>query len=110
MAEHLLPSRVRTVGGLPRLGENTPGVAAPTVSGVADHPEETTASDRSPFAFLDSVHEEATGGFTSGSKPSDPDKEVSGIAFDRYMEAETFASLVNEVLVEQARRHGVDLS
>jgi hypothetical protein len=56
------------------------------------------------------VHEEPTGGLTSGSKPSDLDKEVSGIAFDRYMDAETFASLVNDVLVEQARRHGVDLS
>jgi len=106
LAEYLLPAP--TVEDLPGSGGNTPGVAASTTPDVADHPEEAAAPDRTPFAFLDS----APGGPASdelvfSTKLSD---EVSGIVSDRHVDAGAFASLVNEALVEQARRHGVDLS
>lgn len=110
LTEHLLPSQVRTVADLSGLDENTPGVGASTVSGVVDRPEETTALDHSPFALLDSAHEKPTSGPTFGPAPSDTYKGAPGVASGRCMDAETFASLVNDVLVEQARRHGVDLS
>jgi hypothetical protein len=110
LAEHLLLPQVRTAGDSSRLGENAPGVAASTVSDVADRPKEPAASDPSPFASLDTVHEELISGLTFGPKPSDTDKEVPGVASNRYTDAEAFASLVNDVLVEQARRHGMDLS
>ena len=110
LTEHLLPSQVRTVADLSRLDENTPEVGSSTVSGVVDHPEETPALDHSPFALLDSEHEEPTSGPTFGPAPSDTYKGAPGVASGRCMDVETFASLVNDVLVEQARRHGVDLS
>lgn len=109
LTEHLLPSQ-GTVADLSRLDENTPEVGASTVSDVVDPPEETPALDHSPFALLDSVHGESASGPTFGPAPSDTYKGAPGVASGRCMDAETFASLVNDVLVEQARRHGVDLS
>jgi hypothetical protein len=109
LTEHLLPPQ-GTVADLSRLDENMPGVGASTVSGVVDHLEETTALDHSPFALLEGMHEESNSGPTFGPAPSDMYKGMPGVASGRCMDAETFASLVNDVLVEQARRHGMDLS
>jgi hypothetical protein len=105
LAEHLLSPQVRTVGGL---AAKAPAV--PTGANTTGHLEEATTPERSPFAPLDSGRGEPIGRLTTGPKPSDTNEEVPGVAFDRYVDAETFASLVNDVLVEQARRHGVDLS
>jgi hypothetical protein len=109
LAEHLLASQ-GTVAALSRSDENVPGVGTSTVSGVVDHPEETTALEHSSFALLESVYEKPISEPTFGPAPSDTYKGVPRVASGQCMDAETFASLINDVLVEQARRRGVDLS
>jgi hypothetical protein len=110
LTEHLLASQ-KTVAALSRPDENVPpGVGTSTISDVVDNPEETRALEHSSFALLESVYEEPISGPTFGPASSDTYKGVPRVASGRCMDAETFASLVNDVLVEQARRHGVDLS
>jgi hypothetical protein len=98
--------------GLP---ESFPRGAVPLIDALAEHllvPNDQIAGslpagsvvDRSPPASLDGADRIS---FSSGRSDPDPSNEA---ASDPYMDAETFAALVNDALVRQARRHGVDLS
>ncbi len=67
---------------------------------VADQPGEPVAPDRSTF--------DEPVGAPAGVRI--PDDKVPEKISERYLGPEALADLVNEVLVRQARRHGVDLS
>jgi hypothetical protein len=64
--------------------------------------------DRSTFTAPDSAFDEPAGGLQSGA--GTPDEGVLEKVPEQYADPEAFAALVNNVLVRQARRHGVDLS
>jgi hypothetical protein len=63
---------------------------------VSKPPEEIVIPERSAFAALNSALDE----------PDEAPRRFS----EQYADPEAFADLINEVLVRQARRHGVDLS
>ena len=88
LAQHLLASEARNDGAT----RSVPAYAG-------DRSREGTAPDLPALAFPDGADGVTIGRFASGSNRP-----------DRYSEAQTVATLVNDVLVEQARRHGVDLS
>jgi hypothetical protein len=70
-------------------------------------PEEMVTSERSAFAALSSAMDEPA---DDPSGAAVPDGEASGGFSEQYADPEAFADLINDVLVRQARRHGVDLS
>ena len=74
---------------------------------VADPPEEMVAPERSAFAALNSVLDEPEDGPSGAAIPDD---EAPRKFSEQYADPEAFADLINDVLVRQARRHGVDLS
>jgi hypothetical protein len=74
---------------------------------VADPPEEMATPERSAFAALNSALDEPDDD-PSGS--AIPDDELPRRYSEQYADPEAFADLINDVLVRQARRHGVDLS
>jgi hypothetical protein len=108
LAEQVLVPEARIDESLP--ASRTGGGGAPVTARVWEQPGQEADLGRSPFALSDgAAREEVAGHNPPGSLRSDP----NGIAeetFARNIDAETLAALVNDVLVRQARRHGVDLS
>jgi len=101
LAEQVLAPGVRTGESLPASGDRGGGAAAPVPARALEQSGEVADLYLFPFDLSDGAEGEVA------------DQNPSGIAeetFPRRMDAETFAALVNEVLVRQARRHGVDLS
>jgi hypothetical protein len=96
LAEHLLAPNDQVAG-------------SPPASEVRDGGAAGAVHDRSPLTSLDGADREPAGRSPSGSGRPDPDPNREA-ASDPYIDAETFATLVNDVLIRQARRHGVDLS
>jgi len=81
------------------------GVYAPE---VGELPGGAPVPGRSTFGALYGAFDEPGGGFPVGV--GTPEGRVSEEFAWHYPDVEAFADLVNEVLVRQARRHGVDLS
>lgn len=73
-------------------------------------PGEPMAPNRSTLAPPDSAFDEPASGLPPGAETSDTDEGVLERVPEQYVDPEAFAALVNDVLVRQARRHGVDLS
>lgn len=63
----------------------------------------------SPFVSLDSA-DEYPGPYPANTSGSGPAGEIPDAVSDQDMDAQTYAALVNEALIRQAQRHGVDLS
>ena len=74
---------------------------------VTDPPEEMVTPERSAFAALNGALDEPDDG-PSGATIADD--EAPRRFSEQYADPEVFADLINDVLVRQARRHGVDLS
>jgi hypothetical protein len=110
LAEHLLVSRAQTADSASASGAHHNGLVESVPVHTGEQPEEEAVSDRSLFALLDSVDGEPADQLPSGSNRSDLVEGIIDSAPDRYMDAQTIAALVNDVLVGQARRHGVELS
>ena len=111
LAEHLLVPRAQFSGSLPASGARDGGVVARSVPAhVWERPEEEAVLDRPALALSDGADGEPAGRLPSGSDRTDLGGQSIEVAPDRYMDAEIFAAFVNDVLVRQARRHGVDLS
>jgi hypothetical protein len=89
-----------------RIPDGPPGSEANAPKGV-DPPEQMVTSERSAFAALNSALDEPDG---DPSGAAIPDDEAPGGFSEQYADPEAFAELINDVLVRQARRHGVDLS
>lgn len=99
LVEDLLSPPARIPDGLPGSEANA--------SKEADPHEVMVTSERSAFAAL----------HTASDRPDDspygaaiPDDEALLRFPEPYADPEVFADLINDVLVRQARRHGVDLS
>lgn len=110
LAEHLLASETQTADSASTSGAHHNESVGSVPAHAWEQPEEEAVSDRTPFALLDSVYGEPADQLLSGSNRSDLVEAIIDSAPDRYVDAQTIAALVNEVLVGQARRHGVDLS
>jgi hypothetical protein len=110
LAEHLLVSKAQTADSASASGAHHNGLVRSVPAHAGEQPEEEAVSDRSLFALLESVDGEPADQLPSSSNRSDLVEGIIDSAPDRYMDAQTIAALVNEVLVGQARRHGVDLS
>jgi hypothetical protein len=99
LAELVLAPEARIDESLPASGARGGGATAPVTARAWEQSGEE--ADLYLFALSD------------GAEGEGADQNPSGIAeetFPRRMDAEAFAALVNDVLVRQARRHGVDLS
>jgi hypothetical protein len=73
-------------------------------------PTEPVVREHSAFAPPDNAFDEPAGGPLPGSSAPGMDDGVSGKVSGQYVDPEALAALINDVLVRQARRHGVDLS
>jgi len=99
LAEDLFSSPART--------PDNPRGSDPYAPELADRSGEPVVPDRSTFAAMDRAFDESDSR-TSGAKI--PDDEVLQRIPEQHTDPEAFADLINDVLVRQARRHGVDLS
>ena len=99
LVEDLLSSPART--------PDDPRGSEPYAPEPADRSGEPVVPDRSTFAALDRAFDEPDSG-TSGAEI--PDDVVLQRIPEQHADPEAFADLINDVLVRQARRHGVDLS
>jgi hypothetical protein len=91
----------------PALMSDDPRGSEANAPKVADPPEEMVISERSAFAALNGAFDEPD---DDPSGAAIPDDVASRIFLEQYADPEAFADLINDVLVRQARRHGVDLS
>jgi hypothetical protein len=89
-----------------RMPDGPPGSEANAPKG-GDPPEQMVTSERSAFAALNSALDEPD---DDPSGAAIPDDEAPSGFSEQYADPEAFAELINDVLVRQARRHGVDLS
>jgi hypothetical protein len=103
LADHLLAREAR-VGRGSSAEVSDDGVAQSVAPRVREQTGGEMVMDSSPIPFSDGADKELDG------RSGWPDANPIASASDRHTEAETLAALVNEVLVRQARRHGVDLS
>ena len=101
LADRLLAPEARVAGSSPKRDVSEDGRAPSVAARPWEQPAEEIPN-RSLLAFSGGADEES-----AGRPDADPIAEETS---DRHMDAEAFAALVNDVLVRQARRHGVDLS
>jgi hypothetical protein len=85
------------------------GIAGPGTVHGWERQGEGMQLNGSSFDLSDDLEAESGGRLPAGSSWVVP-SEMIGQTHDLHTDAETFAALVNDVLVRQARRHGVDLS
>ena len=104
LAERLLTPKARVAGSAPATGTGEDGVARSGTVRPWEQPGEEKVLGRPSLSFPGGADREPASESPSGSDWH------SDRHSDRHPDAAALAALVNDVLVRQARRHGVDLS
>jgi hypothetical protein len=117
LAERLLTPKARVAGSAPATGTGEDGVARSGTPRPWEQPGEEKVLGRPSLSFPGGADREPASESPSGSDWPDADPIADPFAeaasdrhSDRHPDAAALAALVNDVLVRQARRHGVDLS
>jgi uncharacterized caspase-like protein len=109
LTERLLTPKARVAGSAPTAGTGEDGVARSGAVRAWEQPGEEKVPGRPSFSFPGGADRESAGKSPSGTDWPDANP-IAEAASDPRPDAAALAALVNDVLVRQARRHGVDLS
>ena len=110
LAKHLWTAEARVARRPSATGAGDDGAVARSVEASAwEQPAEEAVPGLTPFYFSGGADSKPADRLPVRPDQPDPDPTPE-VASDRRPDADAFAALVNDALVRQARRHGVDLS